>query len=78
MLLGNASWQLANVVDLNGDGKQDLIWRNAASGQTVAWVMNGLGAVSQTTLLAIPGWDVVGTRATGGMPVRGMRERPNP
>ena len=32
---------LAALPDLNGDGKTDIIWYSAASGQTIAWLMNG-------------------------------------
>jgi glucose/arabinose dehydrogenase len=30
------------VGDFDGDGREDLLWRNAATGQVVAWFMNGL------------------------------------
>jgi hypothetical protein len=28
-------------VDLNGDGKSDLLWYNASTGDTAVWLMNG-------------------------------------
>ena len=34
-------WVIQQVEDLNGDGKADLVWRNA-SGVVAVWLMNGL------------------------------------
>ena len=36
----DASWNLAGVGDFNGDGRKDVLWRNA-SGEVAAWFMNG-------------------------------------
>ena len=45
--------------DLDGDGKSDLIWYNAATGTTGAWIMNGAGMVSYASLFTDPEWKVV-------------------
>lgn len=36
------SWSVIGLVDVNGDGRDDLIWRNSTTGQTAAWLMHGL------------------------------------
>ena len=38
----SAAWVIANVGDLNGDGKADLVWRETDTGHVGAWLMNGL------------------------------------
>ena len=35
------SWSIAGIGDLDGDGKSDLIWRNAATNEVAVWFMNG-------------------------------------
>lgn len=49
--------------DLNGDGRSDLIWYNAASGSTAAWLMNGFSPTTTATLYsgAFFGWKPVAT-----------------
>ena len=32
-------------VDMNGDGKSDIVWRNATSGQTSRWYMSGVARI---------------------------------
>lgn len=39
------------TVDFNGDGHQDLLWRNEVTGQNVIWLMNGM---SLSTFLLLP------------------------
>src|SRR4029453_7408699 len=34
------------VADYNGDGRTDILWRNATSNRLVSWLMNGLVRVS--------------------------------
>jgi hypothetical protein len=44
----SATWHIAAVADLNGDGKQDLIWQNS-TGTVVVWYMGGAdGSVYQS------------------------------
>jgi type VI secretion system secreted protein VgrG len=49
--------------DFDGDGKADLLWRNAASGQNVGWLMSGLTASYSAFLPAIADttWEIKGT-----------------
>jgi hypothetical protein len=35
-------WSVMTVADLNGDGRRDIVWRNARSGDVNAWLMDGL------------------------------------
>jgi VCBS repeat protein/FG-GAP repeat protein len=35
------TWSIAGIGDLDGDGKSDLIWRNAATNEVSVWFMNG-------------------------------------
>jgi hypothetical protein len=59
---GNNAWDVAGVGDLNGDGKSDIVWRNATTGMVTAWLMNGTAMSSAATLLGAgnSAWDVVG------------------
>src|SRR5467141_3190105 len=49
-------------MDLNGDCKSDIVWRNIATGQNYIWLMNGLTIASQGNVptVADPGWQVQG------------------
>jgi len=41
-------WRPITLGDVNGDGKQDLLWWNRTSGVVSAWLMNGFGNVLAT------------------------------
>jgi hypothetical protein len=47
-LLGGVSleWQIAEIGDVNGDGKGDIIWRNSQTGTVAVWLMNSLTVMS--------------------------------
>jgi hypothetical protein len=45
--------------DLNADGNSDLLWYNSNSGQTVGWLMNGVGLSSQALLYTDPYWKIL-------------------
>jgi hypothetical protein len=48
--------------DFNGDGKSDLFWRHAASGQDAVWLMTGPALSDSMSLLSVPGdWQVLAT-----------------
>jgi hypothetical protein len=39
LLFGRLDWMLTHSGDFNGDGTTDLVWRNAATGETALWLM---------------------------------------
>jgi len=47
--------------DLNGDGFSDVIWRQASTGATYVWFMNGGVASGSTYLGASSDWSVIAT-----------------
>ena len=60
-------WQVQGIGDFNGDGKSDILWRDAVTGKTYIWFMNGsvkagggytestAGAYTSTTGLQVQG-----------------------
>jgi hypothetical protein len=42
----NPGWQLVEALDINGDGKPDLIWQNRTDNSVAYWMMNGVRQVS--------------------------------
>ncbi len=44
------------LVDFNGDGKTDILWRNTTTGEDTAWFMNGSQATTQTLATLAPAW----------------------
>ena len=55
-----AGWGIKAVVDVDGDGRSDLVWRSTA-GDVWAWAMQG-GSLGRAFHLGQPGpdWDIVG------------------
>jgi hypothetical protein len=43
--------------DFDGNGRTDLVWRNASTGQTAIWLMNGLSMASGAIVLANTNWE---------------------
>ena len=39
-------WKSTAVGDFDGDGKSDLVWRNATTGETALWLMNGIATAA--------------------------------
>ena len=59
-----SDWLLENAVDFNGDGHQDLLWRNETTGQNEVWFMGGQDGIERQgtdTLMSIGSdWEAVG------------------
>ena len=51
------------ILDFNGDGKTDILWRNKSTGQNVVWLMNGVTWSSSAEALQVAdtNWQIVGT-----------------
>jgi hypothetical protein len=55
-------WHVQGIGDFDGDGKSDILWRDAGTGQTAIWFMNGAVATTSanTSVQATAGWQVNG------------------
>jgi len=40
--VADQNWQVAGIGDFDGDGKDDILWRNSATGENYVYPMNGL------------------------------------
>ena len=49
--------------DYDGDGKSDILWRHAASGEVSLWQMNGATTILEASVARVSdlGWQIVGT-----------------
>jgi hypothetical protein len=54
------SWQVASIGDYTGDGKSDILFQQASTGDTYLWTMNGANVASGafTSQQAGTGWTV--------------------
>jgi hypothetical protein len=59
VLGGDLSWAVNNTADVNGDGKTDILWREAASGGTVAWLMNSFNVLTAVVLGGDTTWTLI-------------------
>jgi hypothetical protein len=59
--LADTNWKLRGVADFSGDGRNDLVWHNHATGQLLLWAMNGTTATAVTTTPGAvgPGWRIM-------------------
>src|SRR5439155_355201 len=61
--VGDPNWKVAGIGDFDGDGKADILWRNAVTGENYIWLMNGLSTASQGSdnfVVPASGWKVQG------------------
>src|SRR3989454_10351684 len=58
----------AGGADFNGDGKADVLWRHALSGEVYVWLMNGAAIAASGSLGTVPdlNWKIVGGGASDG------------
>jgi hypothetical protein len=54
-----AGSEVAAIADVDGDGRDDIVWHNAATGLTSVRLMQGLTATSSANLLQSGDWRVV-------------------
>ena len=58
-----AGWRLVDAVDMNHDGKPDLVWQNDTTFQVVVWYMTGntLSGSESLASSGVDGWRLVAT-----------------
>ena len=61
VLLSDPPWRVTHVADVDGDGMDDIVWRNTATGQSAIWLMNGFDVVDTIGLSAPSQWQVTHT-----------------
>ena len=64
--VSDTNWKIVGVLDLNQDGKPDILWRDQSAGWLVAWLCDGLIVTSSVALnperVPDPNWQI---RANG-------------
>src|SRR5438876_1386765 len=60
--VADQSWQVAGIGDFDGDGKDDILWRNSATGENYIYLMNGTAILTEGYLRqgADLNWKLVG------------------
>ncbi len=54
------AWRLSGIGDLNGDQKQDLVWRNISTGEIRYWQMTGATLTSSVSIATLDvKWEIV-------------------
>ncbi len=52
---------IPNAPDFNGDGKDDILWRNSVTGDVYIWLMNGNSIIGAASLGSVDlSWKIVG------------------
>jgi len=61
-VVADQDWQVAGNGDYDGDGKSDILWRNAVTGANSLNLMNGATILSTTQINIVKGngWEIVG------------------
>ena len=61
--VADQNWQIAGVGDFNGDGIDDIVWRNSATGENYIYPMDGrtiLGTEGYIRTVADQNWQIAG------------------
>jgi hypothetical protein len=58
----DTNWVPAQIVDLNGDGNPDIVWRNSVTGENSVWIMSGTTHTDTQPLetRSDPAWQIGG------------------
>ena len=70
---GNKTGNNTGLADLDGDGKDDIVWRNTSTGTVSGWLMNGLAIASSGPIATVgdAGWTI---RGVGDLDGNGMAD----
>ena len=64
--VADPNWKIVGIADANGDGKQDLYWRDNKNGWLALWVMDGTRLATSLALqperVKDPNWRIVAVR----------------
>jgi glucose/arabinose dehydrogenase len=64
--VADTDWKIRAVVDLNGDGRPDLVWQNQATGMLSTWLLDGIrladGLQLTPAFVDDTNWQVVGPK----------------
>ena len=63
VLFTDPSWDANKVGDFNGDGKDDILWRNHTTGENVIWLMDGRSVTSSVSIFTSTAWARFSTSA---------------
>jgi hypothetical protein len=60
--LADLNWHVAGAGDFDGDGNADIVWRNAATGESYIYLMNGTAIVGEGSPRTVPdqNWQIAG------------------
>jgi hypothetical protein len=57
----DANWKVAAIADFDGNGNDDILWRNISTGENYIYFMNGTTISSEGYIRSVvPAWTVVG------------------
>jgi hypothetical protein len=74
----DTNWVPAQIVDLNGDGNPDIVWRNRVTGENSVWIMSGTTHTDTQALetRSDPAWQIGGGGSSNaGTPTTGTDPR---
>ncbi len=62
--VSDRGWEIGGVADFTGDGRPDILWRHAATGENTIWQMNGTSVVGAIALPPVSdlSWRMSGPR----------------
>ena len=70
--LTDTNWKVRALGDTNGDGRDDLLWQNSATGELGVWFLNG-ATVTATARLSLGAMQDTNWRIVGAQDVNGDR-----